>query len=117
MAELYPDVRLTLLYQRDTLDLLSKYGLAGEDGRRAGVANSRLTGPAGSLSTWAKPHSPATTPPREQPGPRSETPSTHRPPRQPPPAGGQARGVRRLGDAARLPEGTIAEHRACRETR
>lgn len=40
MAELYPDVRLTLLYQRDTLDLLSKYGLAGERGRRAGVART-----------------------------------------------------------------------------
>ncbi len=40
MAELYPDVRLTLLYQRDTLDLLSKYGLAGEDGRRSGIART-----------------------------------------------------------------------------
>ncbi len=40
MAELYPDVRLTLLYQRDTLDLLSKYGLAGEGGRHAGIART-----------------------------------------------------------------------------
>jgi hypothetical protein len=40
MAELYPDVRLTLLYQRDTLDLLSKYGLAGEAGRRSGIART-----------------------------------------------------------------------------
>ena len=30
MAELYPDVRVTLLYQRDTLALLAKYGLAGD---------------------------------------------------------------------------------------
>jgi len=29
MAELYPDVRVTLLYQRDTLALLAKYGLSG----------------------------------------------------------------------------------------
>jgi len=29
MAALYPDVRITLLYQRDTLALLAKYGLAG----------------------------------------------------------------------------------------
>jgi hypothetical protein len=32
MAQLYPDVRVTVLYQRDTLALLAKYGLAG-DGR------------------------------------------------------------------------------------
>jgi hypothetical protein len=30
MAQLYPDVRVTVLYQRDTLALLAKYGLAGE---------------------------------------------------------------------------------------
>jgi hypothetical protein len=29
LAQLYPDVRVTLLYQRDTLSLLAKYGLAG----------------------------------------------------------------------------------------
>jgi hypothetical protein len=40
LAELYPDVRVTLLYQRDTLDLLSKYGLAGEDGRQPNVART-----------------------------------------------------------------------------
>jgi hypoxanthine phosphoribosyltransferase len=39
MAELYPDVRVTLLYQRDTLALLAKYGLAG-DGGRDSVARS-----------------------------------------------------------------------------
>ncbi len=39
LAELYPDVRVTVLYQRDTLALLAKYGLAGESGRPA-VANS-----------------------------------------------------------------------------
>jgi len=27
---LYPDIRVTLLYQRDTLALLAKYGLAGD---------------------------------------------------------------------------------------
>ncbi len=27
---LYPDVRVTVLYQRDTLALLAKYGLAGD---------------------------------------------------------------------------------------
>jgi hypothetical protein len=31
MALLYPDVRITILYQRDTLALLAKYGLAGSD--------------------------------------------------------------------------------------
>jgi hypothetical protein len=29
MGELYPDVRVKILYQRDTLALLAKYGLAG----------------------------------------------------------------------------------------
>ncbi len=29
MGQLYPDVRVTVLYQRDTLALLAKYGLAG----------------------------------------------------------------------------------------
>ena len=27
---LYPDVRVKILYQRDTLDLLAKYGLGGD---------------------------------------------------------------------------------------
>lgn len=40
MAELYPDVRVTLLYQRDTLDLLSKYGLAGDSGHQTEVART-----------------------------------------------------------------------------
>lgn len=40
MAELYPEVRITLLYQRDTLALLAKYGLAGDRGRSAPVARS-----------------------------------------------------------------------------
>ncbi len=40
MAELYPDVRVTVLYQRDTLALLAKYGLAGNDVRRGSVARS-----------------------------------------------------------------------------
>ncbi len=40
MGELYPDVRVTVLYQRDTLALLAKYGLAGDGGRRASVARS-----------------------------------------------------------------------------
>jgi len=40
MAELYPDVRVTLLYQRDTLALLAKYGLSGDGGGRGTVARS-----------------------------------------------------------------------------
>jgi hypothetical protein len=40
LAQLYPDVRVTLLYQRDTLALLAKYGLAGEDLLHAGIARS-----------------------------------------------------------------------------
>jgi bifunctional protein TilS/HprT len=40
MAELYPDVRVTLLYQRDTLALLAKYGLAGVGTGDLGVARS-----------------------------------------------------------------------------
>jgi hypothetical protein len=40
MAELYPDVRVTLLYQRDTLDLLAKYGLAGDGVGRSDVART-----------------------------------------------------------------------------
>lgn len=39
MARLYPDVRVTVLYQRDTLALLAKYGLAGT-GRRPEVART-----------------------------------------------------------------------------
>ncbi len=30
MGQLYPEVRVTILYQRDTLALLAKYGLAGD---------------------------------------------------------------------------------------
>ncbi len=40
MSELYPDVRVTLLYQRDTLALLAKYGLAGGGGGHGSVARS-----------------------------------------------------------------------------
>jgi hypothetical protein len=40
MAALYPDIRVTLLYQRDTLALLAKYGLAGDGGGRGTVARS-----------------------------------------------------------------------------
>ncbi len=40
MTQLYPDVRVTLLYQRDTLALLAKYGLAGDGGGRGTVARS-----------------------------------------------------------------------------
>ncbi len=40
LAELYPDVRVTLLYQRDTLDLLAKYGLAGDSREHLGIARS-----------------------------------------------------------------------------
>jgi hypothetical protein len=40
LGQLYPDVRVTLLYQRDTLALLAKYGLAGEDLRQSGIARS-----------------------------------------------------------------------------
>lgn len=39
MGLLYPDVRITVLYQRDTLALLSKYGLAGA-GQRTGIART-----------------------------------------------------------------------------
>ncbi|HEV3130567.1 MAG TPA: hypothetical protein VGY51_01300 [Acidimicrobiales bacterium] len=40
MAQLYPDVRVTVLYQRDTLALLAKYGLAGEGLGYPGVART-----------------------------------------------------------------------------
>jgi hypoxanthine phosphoribosyltransferase len=40
MGQLYPDVRITLLYQRDTLALLAKYGLAGDSWARSGSARS-----------------------------------------------------------------------------
>jgi hypoxanthine phosphoribosyltransferase len=40
MAELYPEVRVTLLYQRDTLALLAKYGLAGDGAGLGHVARS-----------------------------------------------------------------------------
>jgi hypoxanthine phosphoribosyltransferase len=40
MGELYPDVRVTLLYQRDTLALLAKYGLAGAGAGQGPVARS-----------------------------------------------------------------------------
>ena len=49
MAELYPDVRVTLLYQRDTLALLAKYGLAGEQPAAALRGPLRLTSAGGSL--------------------------------------------------------------------
>jgi hypothetical protein len=40
MGELYPDVRVTVLYQRDTLALLAKYGLAGEHLGRTDIART-----------------------------------------------------------------------------
>jgi hypothetical protein len=40
MGELYPDVRVTVLYQRDTLALLAKYGLAGEGVGRSDTART-----------------------------------------------------------------------------
>jgi hypothetical protein len=40
LAQLYPDVRVTLLYQRDTLALLAKYGLSGEGALQAGIART-----------------------------------------------------------------------------
>jgi hypothetical protein len=40
MGELYPDVRVTVLYQRDTLALLAKYGLAGDQRSRTDVART-----------------------------------------------------------------------------
>ena len=40
LAQLYPDVRVTLLYQRDTLALLAKYGLAGDGSGLVGIARS-----------------------------------------------------------------------------
>jgi hypoxanthine phosphoribosyltransferase len=39
LKELYPDIRVTLLYQRDTLALLAKYGLAG-DSSLPGIART-----------------------------------------------------------------------------
>ena len=40
MARLYPEVRVTILYQRDTLALLAKYGLAGSGLGQSQVARS-----------------------------------------------------------------------------
>ncbi len=40
LAELYPEVRVTVLYQRDTLALLAKYGLAGDAPGRTSTARS-----------------------------------------------------------------------------
>jgi hypothetical protein len=40
MAQLYPDVRITVLYQRDTLALLAKYGLAGDGRAQPGTART-----------------------------------------------------------------------------
>ena len=40
LGQLYPDVRVTVLYQRDTLALLAKYGLAGEGLVPSGIART-----------------------------------------------------------------------------
>ena len=40
MGQLYPDVRVTVLYQRDTLALLAKYGLAGDHLSRTDIART-----------------------------------------------------------------------------
>jgi hypothetical protein len=40
MGQLYPDVRVTVLYQRDTLALLAKYGLAGDGLGHSGIART-----------------------------------------------------------------------------
>jgi hypothetical protein len=38
LGQLYPEVRVTLLYQRDTLALLAKYGLAGDSAAHSDIA-------------------------------------------------------------------------------
>jgi hypothetical protein len=40
LSQLYPDVRVTLLYQRDTLSLLAKYGLAGSGLEQSVIART-----------------------------------------------------------------------------
>jgi hypoxanthine phosphoribosyltransferase len=40
LQQLYPDVRIKLLYQRDTLGLLAKYGLGGDAAGRLPAARS-----------------------------------------------------------------------------
>ena len=40
LGQLYPDVRVTVLYQRDTLALLAKYGLSGDAGPHTGIART-----------------------------------------------------------------------------
>ena len=40
MGQLYPDVRVTVLYQRDTLALLAKYGLAGDGAGYPAIART-----------------------------------------------------------------------------
>jgi hypothetical protein len=40
MGQLYPDVRVTVLYQRDTLALLAKYGLSGDGSAQPGIART-----------------------------------------------------------------------------
>jgi hypothetical protein len=40
LGQLYPDVRVTLLYQRDTLALLAKYGLSGEARSSGAIART-----------------------------------------------------------------------------
>ncbi|MFN2489016.1 MAG: hypothetical protein ABR529_04635 [Actinomycetota bacterium] len=49
LTQLYPDVRCKILYQRDYLNLLVKYGLE-EPAAPADAANEALEG--GALDSW-----------------------------------------------------------------
>jgi hypothetical protein len=117
LRELYPDVRIKVLYQRDYLSLLAKYGLeppsqmldpasgGGGPAVRAGEDEPRLgerpapTGPDGgphrAAPTWAGP---------ERPGPERPRPERPGPGR---PAADPRRAARRPGGALEPPGGAL----------
>ena len=98
MRELYPEVDVKVVYQRDFLALLAH--------ARASSPSPEPPSAAGALRPGGRLRRRAT-----RPATRAHSPSPLHVPTCP---GRQDGALRRLGDAAGLRAGTVAEHRACR---
>jgi hypothetical protein len=117
LRELYPDVRIKVLYQRDYLSLLAKYGLeppsqmldptAGGGDPASGVAGER--GPAAgeeaaSAGSSGGPHRAAGKARGGSEGPGSGRPGSKRSGRVPDPPGGAVERVRAAGRPRVVPD-------------
>ena len=116
LRELYPDVRIKVLYQRDYLSLLAKYGLeppsqmldptAGGGDPATGVAGERgpAAGEAASAGSSGGPHRAAGKAQGGSEGPGSGRPGSTRSGRVPDPPGGAVERVRAAGRPRVVPD-------------